>query len=117
MKNYDKSIMSTYLEYLDANNLYGWTMSQKLPVDGFKWVKDLIKLMMKKVITDIFLKQMLSIQKIFVSSIVTYNFFLKEWKSVNEKSLFVPYITKKLCYSHKCIKTSVKLRINTKKST
>ena len=43
MKNYDKSIKSTYLEYLDANNLYGWTMSQKLPVHGFKWVKDFIK--------------------------------------------------------------------------
>ena len=25
--------------YLDANNLYGWTMSQILPVDNFKWKK------------------------------------------------------------------------------
>ena len=39
MKNYDKSIESSYREYLDANNLYGWTMPQKLPVKGFKWVK------------------------------------------------------------------------------
>ena len=39
MKNYDKSKESTYIQYLDANNLYGWTMSQKLPVDGFKWKK------------------------------------------------------------------------------
>ena len=29
--------------YLDANNFYGWTMSQKLPVDGFKFVKKLLK--------------------------------------------------------------------------
>ena len=36
-------IKSSYLEYLDANNLYGWAISQKLPVDGFKWVKDLSK--------------------------------------------------------------------------
>ena len=43
MKNYDKSIKSSYIEYLDANNLYGWAMSQKLPVDGFKWVKKLSK--------------------------------------------------------------------------
>ena len=41
MKNYDKNIESSYLMYLDANNLYGWAMSQKLPVNGFKWEKDL----------------------------------------------------------------------------
>ena len=39
MKNHDKKIESSYIEYLDANNLYGWEMSQKLPVNGFKWVK------------------------------------------------------------------------------
>ena len=41
MKNYDKNIESSYLIYLDANNLYGWAMSQKLPVKGFQWVEDL----------------------------------------------------------------------------
>ena len=30
MKNYDKNIISLYLMYLDANNLYGWGVSQKL---------------------------------------------------------------------------------------
>ena len=29
--------------YLDANNLYRWTVSQTLPVNGFKWVKNLSK--------------------------------------------------------------------------
>ena len=29
-----------YIEYLDANNVYGWAMSQKLPVDGFEWIKE-----------------------------------------------------------------------------
>ena len=43
MKNYDKDIISSYLMYLDDNNLYGWEMSQKLPVNGFKWVKKLSK--------------------------------------------------------------------------
>ena len=32
MKNYDKSTESSFLEFLDANNLYGWAMSRKLPV-------------------------------------------------------------------------------------
>ena len=39
MKNYDKNIESSYVEYLDANNLHRWAMSQKLAVKGFKWVK------------------------------------------------------------------------------
>ena len=55
MKNYDKSIESSHLTYLDANNLYGWAMSQKLPVNGFMWYnnylsdfsEDLIKIKMK----------------------------------------------------------------------
>ena len=34
--NYDKSIESSYLMYLDASNLYELTMCQKLPVNGFK---------------------------------------------------------------------------------
>ena len=32
-------IKSSYLEYLDANNLYGWAMSQKLAVRNFKWIE------------------------------------------------------------------------------
>ena len=40
MKNYDKSFESSYLMCLDANNLYRWEMSKKLPVNGFKWEND-----------------------------------------------------------------------------
>ena len=41
MKNYDPEKKSTFIQYLDANNLYGWAMSQNLPTHGFKWMKDI----------------------------------------------------------------------------
>ena len=43
MKNHDKNIKSLYLMYLDANNLYGWTISQNIPVNAFKWKKNTFK--------------------------------------------------------------------------
>ena len=39
MKNYNEDEESSYIQDLDANDLYGWAMSQKVPVNGFKWVK------------------------------------------------------------------------------
>ena len=39
MKDYDKNKESSYLKYCDVNNSYGWVMSQKLPVNDFKWVE------------------------------------------------------------------------------
>ena len=41
MKNYNPRKESTFIQYLDANNLYGWAMSQNLPTHGFKWMKDI----------------------------------------------------------------------------
>ena len=43
MKNYDEKEEFLYIQYLDANNSYGWAMSQKLPVGGFKWKKNMLK--------------------------------------------------------------------------
>ena len=40
MENYDENEKSSYIQYLYANNLYGWAMSQKLPVNGFKWIEN-----------------------------------------------------------------------------
>ena len=38
MKDFDKTKPSTFIQYLDANALYSWAMSQKLPTHGFKWI-------------------------------------------------------------------------------
>ena len=40
MKKYDEKVPSEYIMYLDANNLYGWAMSQYLPTGNFKWMSD-----------------------------------------------------------------------------
>ena len=37
-KEFDSNKPSKYIQYLDANNLYGWAMSQPLPTHGFKWM-------------------------------------------------------------------------------
>ena len=52
MKSYDQDKPTTFIQYLDANNLYGWAMTQKLPTHGFRWVnlnkKEVINLLEKR---------------------------------------------------------------------
>ena len=52
MKEFDESKPSTFIQYLDANNLYGWAMTQKLPTHGSKWIDvdipKVLKLLEKK---------------------------------------------------------------------
>ena len=50
MKNYNPEKPSTYIQYLDANNLYGWAMSQSLPTHGFEWVEDITKSQVLKIL-------------------------------------------------------------------
>ena len=103
MNNCDKSIESSYLMYLDASNLYGWTMSQKLPVTDFKWIEELSKFnesFMKnydensdkgyfvEVDVENPKKNYLILRKIC-------HIYLKERKLKNARSLFVPYKTRK----------------------
>ena len=44
MRDYDKNKESSYIQYLDANNLYGKAMSKKLPIKGFMWVSDTLEI-------------------------------------------------------------------------
>ena len=43
MKNYNPDVESTFIQYLDANNLYGWATSQNLPTHGFRWMSNITK--------------------------------------------------------------------------
>ena len=44
MKDYDRKKKPSYIQYLDANNLYGKAMTEKLPVRGFRWMDDISKI-------------------------------------------------------------------------
>ena len=85
MKNYDEDEESSYILDLDANNLYGWAMSEKIPVNGFKWIKRVskieeyfIKTMMKMEILAISLKWILNILNSYMIYITIYRFYQKE---------------------------------------
>ena len=86
MKNYNKNIESSYIEYLDASNLYGWVMPQKLPANDFEWVKeedlsqfseDFIKDYDGNSNNGYFLKEILVIRKNYSIFIKIYHFCLK----------------------------------------
>ena len=88
MKNYNKDVVPSYLVHLDANNLYGWAMSQNLPVNGFKWAKNLSKF------NEIFIRnydensdigyflEILIIQKNYLIFIKIYHIYLKGKKYI-----------------------------------
>ena len=40
MNDYDPKKPSTFISYLDMNNLYGWAMSEYLPYEGFEWLRN-----------------------------------------------------------------------------
>ena len=86
MDDYDKNIELSDLQCWDVNNLYGWAMLQKLPVNSFEWIEDTFhfnedfikKTIMKKVIKDVFSKLMSNILKNYMNFIIIYHFYHKE---------------------------------------
>ena len=76
MKDYDKNKKSSYLQYRDVHSLYGWTTSQKLPVNNFEWIKDtfqfnedFIKNYDEEVMKDIFSQLTFSLLKNYLNFI------------------------------------------------
>ena len=40
MEDYGKNKESSYFNYWEENNLYGWAMSRKFPVHNFEWIEE-----------------------------------------------------------------------------
>ena len=94
MKVYDKNRESPYLNYWDVNNLYGWAMSQKLPVNNFEWIKDTSQFnedFMKNYNGEsdegYFLEVDVQLLENYINARMVYQFYLKEWKWKKLKSL------------------------------
>ena len=125
MKNYNKDKEKSFLQYLEAKNLYGWAMSQKLPVTGFKWEKNMLK------VNEEFIKNYdEDSDKGYILEVdVAYP---KDLHGLHEDLPFLPermkigkckklecnfYDKKKLCCSHKIIKTGLKSWANIKEGS
>ena len=102
MNNYNKETESSYLEYLDPNNLHGLTMSQKRPVNGFEWIKELSQFKEDFIKNDedsnkgYFLEVDVEYpKKKILIFIVIYHFYLEGIKLKSVISLFVTFMTRK----------------------
>ena len=89
MEDYDKNKESSYLNCCDVNDLYGWAMSQKLPVNNFEWIEensqfneDFIKTYNEE--SEFFFNTQ---KKIYMNLIMTYQFYTKERNLKKPKSL------------------------------
>ena len=78
MKDFDKKL--SYLQYWNVNNLYGWAMSQKLPLNNFQSIKDtyqfnedFISNYNEESDKDIFLKLVFNILKNYMNFILIYH--------------------------------------------
>ena len=124
MKNCNNNEESSYIQYLDASNLYGWAMSKKLPVNGFKWTDN------EHVINEEFIKNYNENDKkgYILEADVKYPKelhdlhsdlpFLPERMEINKCKKLVCnlYDKKEICCTHKFIKTSIKSWIKVKKN-
>ena len=123
MKDYNKDEEESFLEYLDANNVYGRAMSEPLPVDGFDWVEDLSE------IDEDFIKNydknshhkvyILEVDVEYAKNLHLHNDLplLPERMKIDKCNKLGICMIKKLYCSYKIIKTSIKLWDNIKESS
>ena len=80
MKNSNNNEELSYIQYLDPNNLYGWAMSKKLPVNGFRWLdSDKINEINEEfIIKVIFWKLTLNMQRDYINYTMIYRSYQKE---------------------------------------
>ena len=107
MRNYGKNIKLSYLAFLDANNLYGWAMSQKLPVNGLEWVEE--KGLSK--FNEDFIKKYDENRNIRYFLEVDVDYLKMLFNSHKEKE------KRKVCNSRKSFKTGTKSWLKTKRGT
>ena len=72
MIDFDKNKESSYLQYWDVNNLCGWAMPQKLPVNNFGWIEDTSQF------NEDFIKNYNKKVKNYKNFIMIYHFYLQE---------------------------------------
>ena len=89
MKSYNNDYKSSYIQYLDANNLYGWAISKKLPTNGFKWLdsdnineinEEFIKNYNENDNKGYILEVDVKYPKKYTNYIVIYRSYQSEWK-------------------------------------
>ena len=132
MKNYNNNEESSHIQYLDANNLYGWAMSKKLPVNGFKWLDNdkAAQPSEKHVINEEFIKNynendkkgyILEVDVKYPKKLHNLHSdlpFLPERMEINKCKRLVCnlYDKKKICSTHNFIKASIKSWVKVRKN-
>ena len=105
MNDYDKNKKSSYIQYWDVNNLYGWEMLQKLPVINFEWIKDtsqfnedFIKSYNEEFYEGYFLEVYVHSRKKYMNFIMICHFYLKKIEKV-EKLVLIYMIKLNMLYT------------------
>ena len=118
MSNYDENKESSFLSYLDANNLYEYLMTEKLPVGGFKWMRNTSKMdeeSIKNCDENSDIKFILKVDLEYPKELHDLHSDLpflpeKMEKLMDTTSLYVCYLIKKerICCTHKKHRRSIK---------